>query len=494
MRNRATVVGSKEHMHRANREIRLAPGTTFAHWGQRGTLLLTLSAWLGVTLFLSACGGGDSGHSGGANEGGSGGLPGGGNSEEVEIDSDTVVDAATEAAALSEEELQAALAAADLENEMALSGSSGLIRELGGEMVARAAWAGVGLQAKGEADAAKTFGTQQTQSAPNIKWPGVRPQAGGAGSAAEAFGAGWLGGSLFNAVVLQGVFDSYSQGESGTKPYASTTGDVKATAALADTFITLDATMNFSFAGLRATIETHSKVPCPDVTGLMVINSSLDVTGKAGNAFQHARFTFELIAEVDDDAKLTGRNQLKSRIEYNTADSSKGYDVTNGSADVSVTEFADGNFGDAKGTYQGMTEKESLQWMNVGLISGVLYRQYVLPELPKMLDAGRCVAITVQPSAGPMKLEPFSNVDLLTKPRAKISNSGVTTGGTVEASFKKNAGGAITESGDKVPADATFHYIAPLAYNQTETVTFEARSKRGTGKLDYTLTTSPHAD
>ncbi|HEY3256108.1 MAG TPA: hypothetical protein VGJ91_19245, partial [Polyangiaceae bacterium] len=133
-------------------------------------------------------------------------------------------------------------------------------------------------------------------------------------------------------------------------------------------------------------------------------------------------------------------------------------------------------------------------WMNVGLMSGVLYRQYLLPELPKMLDAGRCVAITVEPSAGPMNLEPFTNVDLLTKPRAKISNSGFTTGGTVQAKFKTNAGGAIAEAGDKVPADATFHYISPLDYGKTETVTFEARSKRGTGKLDYTLTTSPHAD
>jgi hypothetical protein len=412
----------------------------------------------------------------------------------VEIDADAVVEAATDAAALSEDELQAALAAADLENEMALSGPSGLIRELGGETVARAAWALVGAQAKSEADAvaAGAFGTQQTQSAPNIKWPGVRPQAGGAGSAAEAFGAGWLGGSLFNALFVQSVMTNYSNGKSGSQPGGS--GDVKATAALSDTSINLDATMDFSKAGLSATIETHSKIPCPDVTGLMVINSSLDVTGQAGNAYQHARFTFELIVEADDDAKLTGRNQLKSRTEYNTADSSKGYDVTNGSVDVSVTEFADGSFGDAKGTYQGMTEAESTQWMTVGLMSGVLYRQYLLPELSKMLEAGRCVAITVEPSAGPMNLDPLANVDLLTKPRAKISSSRDTTGGTVAASFKKNAGGAIAESGDKVPADATFHYIAPLDYNQTETVTFEARSKRGTGKLDYDLTTSPHAD
>ncbi len=182
-------------MHRANREIRHALGNTFTHRRQRGTVLLTLSASLGMTLFLSACGGGDGGDSGGGGLGGRSGLAGSGNSEEVEIDPDAVVDAATKAAALSEDELYAALAAADLENEMALSGPSGLIRELGGEMVARAAWAGVGLQAKGEADAAKTFGKQQTQSAPNIKVAGSAPPGGRSGKRGRSLRRGlarWL--------------------------------------------------------------------------------------------------------------------------------------------------------------------------------------------------------------------------------------------------------------------------------------------------------------
>ncbi|HEX2669741.1 MAG TPA: hypothetical protein VHM25_02660 [Polyangiaceae bacterium] len=485
-------------MHPTNRQIKLAPGHTFARGRQRGTLLLTLLASLGATFFLGACGGSDGGGSGGGGLGGRSGLPGGGNSADAEIDSDTVVDAAVQAAALSEEELSAALAAADLDGQMALARTSGLVSELGGEASTRSAWAEVGVQMKSVADAfaaGTLFGTQRTQSAPNKpRFPGVRVQADGGGGVSEAFGAGWLGGSLFNALFVQTVINDYSSGKSGIDTNSTTTGDVKATAGLTDTLVTLDATAEFKLANLSATIKTHSGIPCPDVNGLMTINSSLDVTGKVGNAYQNARFSFELIAEVDDDAQLTGRNQLKSSTQTHTADSSKGYDVTDGSADVSITEFADGHFGDGKGTYKGMTNDEAMGWMHAGMMSGMLYRDQLLPNLQKMLDAGRCVAITVVPSAGPKNLEPFSNVDLLTKPRAKSSNSGVTTGGTVQATFKTNAGGAIAESGDKVPADATFHYIAPLDYGKTETVTFEARSKRGTGKLDYTLTTSPHAD
>jgi hypothetical protein len=336
------------------------------------------------------------------------------------------------------------------------------------------------------------FGSQQTQSVPNLKWPGQRVQAGG--GVAEAFGAGWLGGSLFNAVFVQNVINDYSGGKSGTIGDSSPTQDVKATGGLSDTQIILNATAKFSLSGLSATIETKSMIPCPDANGLMTINSFLGVTGEAGNAYQHASFTFELTVEVDDDAQLTGRNQFKTKTETHTADSSKGYDVSDTSANISITEFADGHFGDAQGTYKGMTEKDAIGWMGMGMMSGSLYRDQLLPNLQKMLDAGRCVAITVEPSAGPMDLDPSTDVELLTKPRAKISNSGFTTGGTVQAKFKSNAGGVIAEAGVKVPADATFHYVSPPQHGKKETVTFEARSRRGTGKLDYVLTTSPHAD
>jgi len=459
-------------------------------------MLLTLLASLGTTFFLSACGS-DADGTGGGNLGGASGRAGSGNSSDVELDSDTVVDAAEQAASLSEEELSAALAAADLDAQMALAGTSGLVTYLGGEMVARSALADVGTQMKMVADsfaAGTLFGSQRTQSVPNIKWPGARVQAGGEGGVGEAFGAGWLGGSLFNAFFVQTVINDYSSGKSGIDSSSTTAKDVTATSGLSDTSILLDATAEFTMAALSATIKTHSGIPCPDANGLMTINSSLDVTGKSGKAFQSARFSFELTVEVDDDAQLTGRNQLKSRTQTQTADSTNGYDTTAGSVDVSITEFADGHFGDGRGSYKGMSNDEATRWLNAGLFSGELYRRNLLPNLQRMLDAGRCVTVTVEPSAGPMNLAPFTNVDLLTKPRAKISNSGFTTGGTVQAKFKMNAGGSIAELGSKVPADATFHYISPLDFARRETVTFEARSKRGTGKLDYTLTTSPHAD
>lgn len=465
---------------------------------RRWNMLLGLLVSLGATSFLIACqgGGGDASDSDGSGGfGGSRGLAGSGNSEEAAIESDALLDSVVKAAAMSDEDLSAALAAADLDAQTALADPSGLMDALDGEAPTRSALAGIGTQMQIVVDefaSGVLFGDKKPLS--YTKRPGVRVQAEGEGSLSEAFGAGWLGGSLFNAHFVQTVISDYSSGKSGLDTSNSPSGDVFATGFISDTKMTLDAIANFSLNGLTAKIQTQSGIPCPDVNGLMTVNSSLEVTAKASNTYQDARFSFELIVEVDDDAKLTGKNQLKSTTQAHTADSRNGYEVTDRSVDVSVTEFSDGDFGDAKGKYEGMTEKEAQGWLNAALFSGEMYRRQLLPHLQKMLDAGRCVGITVEPSDGPLNLDPLANVDLLTMPRAKISNTSEVTGGTVQAKFKKNAGGAIVESGSKVPADATFHYIAPLDFKQTEVVTFEARSRRGTGKLDYTLTTSPHAD
>lgn len=464
----------------------------------RWKMPLVLLGLLGGPWSVAACGKGSSEGSDSDGGGGFGGMGGFASSGEGAVNSDTLIDSAERAAALSDDDLAAAIAAADLDLQMALAQKSGLVAELGGEEATRAILAVVGFDMELAAElfsAGALFDGQDPQSAQktrlfDLKKPGVSPLADGGGSLGEAFGAGWLGGSLFNSAFVDLMASAYSDGKSGPESYAS--GDISATAGLSDTLVVLDATAHFKLDSLSATIKTHSGIPCPDANGLMTVNSSLDITAEAGSAFQSARFSFELIVEVDDDAKLTGKNQLTSRTQNHTADSSQGYDTTDGTVDVSITEFSDGKFGDAKGSYKDMTEKEMLGWMGMGMMSGELYRRQLVPHLQTMLEAGRCVNITVEPSDGPLNLEPFTNVDLLTKPSAKIDSKAAH--GTVQASFKKNAGGSIVESGDKVKADATFHYLSPLDYGQKEVVTFQARSKRGTGKLDYTLTTSPHAD
>ena len=79
-------------MHRTNRELDQTPRSPFTRRTQQGAMLLALSASLGATFLLSACGGGDSGGSSDRNLGGKSGFGGSGSSAEHEIDSDILVD------------------------------------------------------------------------------------------------------------------------------------------------------------------------------------------------------------------------------------------------------------------------------------------------------------------------------------------------------------------------------------------------------------------
>ena len=153
---------------------------------------------MGVTGLLTACDNDGGNASGGGGLGGDDGLGGSdgseGDIEDASFDDDTVIDAAISAAEMSEDDLYAAIAAADLNAQMALAMTSRLIDELGGATTTRSSLADLGMQMKTAADdfAAGTLldGWNQPQSAP--KRPGRPILAEGESSLGEAFGAGWL--------------------------------------------------------------------------------------------------------------------------------------------------------------------------------------------------------------------------------------------------------------------------------------------------------------
>lgn len=90
-------------------------------------------------------------------------------------------------------------------------------------------------------------------------------------------------------------------------------------------------------------------------------------------------------------------------------------------------------------------------------------------------------------SAEPRGLDPAQAVSNLATPRSKIDGSA--TGGTVTATL--TAGGATVDpSATKVPADATFSYVAPDQAGKSGTISLEARSRRGVGKTTLDLTTA----
>ncbi|MCX6431260.1 MAG: hypothetical protein NTX29_00225 [Actinobacteria bacterium] len=101
-------------------------------------------------------------------------------------------------------------------------------------------------------------------------------------------------------------------------------------------------------------------------------------------------------------------------------------------------------------------------------------------------ESGRCVAL--EPTTSPSKrtgLKPSAALTITAAPRSKIDGSPV--GGSVTATL--SGGSSVDPAGSKVPADATFAYVAPGEKDKSATVSLEARSKRGVAKAEVAFDT-----
>ena len=78
--------------------------------------------------------------------------------------------------------------------------------------------------------------------------------------------------------------------------------------------------------------------------------------------------------------------------------------------------------------------------------------------------------------------------DLEAKPRAK--SDGAPTRGTVVATL--DGGASLLPAGGKVPADAKYSYAGPEKKDQTASIDFEARSKRGVARATLEFDTKAH--
>ncbi len=221
--------------------------------------------------------------------------------------------------------------------------------------------------------------------------------------------------------------------------------------------------------------------PCPDADGTFDIESMIDTKTAANGHGQNATIEIKITGQVDDDANLAGK-QVENH-----------------------TQWAD--FGGGQGqfldfTFSGPSGFDSFQLNRTGgtvtadfaklatFLSSVLMAMVV----DKFVDAavtafqsGRCVLLVPTASPGPKGLSPGETSTITAAPRSKID--GAATGGTVTAQL--TAGGqSVDPSGSKVPADATFQYLAPGETGQHATVALEARSRRGVGKATIEFDTS----
>lgn len=225
-------------------------------------------------------------------------------------------------------------------------------------------------------------------------------------------------------------------------------------------------------------------IVCPDATGRFEASATIDLATSLGNTGTKSTFDLKVEGQVDDDANLASTNTTGRAQAADFAGGKGQYvDMT-----IGVTTGA----GAGPMTYAvnrtGGTVTAQLTQMTI--LMQLMFQTFVGDKLvtaaTKAWQSGRCVQLTVTPSAGPGGLDPSAEVTVTAAPKSKVD--GAPAGGTVTATL--TAGEAsVSPSATKVPADATFTYLAPGEKDKTGVVSFESRSKRGVGKASINFDT-----
>ena len=375
--------------------------------------------------------------------------------------------------ALPEDQQLAVLGDLSMRVELEAAAASGLEAAIGSpaatEAALRGAWAQIGTQLSAVDPAA--------QLEPATRPAGLRrtatPTAGTVGV------VGVMMGFFGLAVSADAVVSAANDMSPDAYEEHPSTGSL-ITGALDQSSIELE--FNGKQDGVDVAFKANAVVhPCPTADGSFDIEASIDTKTSKGGAGQNATIDLRINGHVDDDAKI---------------------------ADVNVdnhTQWAD--FGGGQGqfldfTFSGATGVETFTLNRSG---GTVTRDFIAMSVTvaaafasllatnyieaseKAWTSGRCVKLEPTASPGPKGLKPSSTAEISAAPRSKIDGGPV--GGTVTAAL--TAGGASVEpASTKVPADATFNYLAPDEPNKSGTVSLEARSKRGVAKADITLDTA----
>jgi hypothetical protein len=292
-------------------------------------------------------------------------------------------------------------------------------------------------------------------------------------TAAPNIGEGLFGGLVVTMLGGEAVVSATNDGATGEGKLA----DGVTVKAKADT---VELTTKGSFTdskGVTTTLETHNVAsPCPKADGTFEASATIDTSATVNNGATGSRGTFDVTVKgtVDDNAALVGYDTTY-RGQYADFVASRGgfIDVTGtrpatGASDVVV------NRGGGTITDEIVTNAVKLGQM-VSWMVGVK----LVEAAKNAWESGRCVVLTPVASAGPTGLAPSATVTIKAAPRSKMDGGAV--GGNVTAQLT-GGGASVAPSATKVPADATFTYIAPDKKDETGVVALEARSKRGVAK------------
>jgi hypothetical protein len=236
---------------------------------------------------------------------------------------------------------------------------------------------------------------------------------------------------------------------------------------------------------------------CPDADGKVTVEISVESMMRMSNkpgvgGYVNTKFTYERF--LDDDAHLIdtgngGTSNLDIKIaghennETQSAHVRTGHDRSGKPFQDSIEErgFNIFRMEEAEHTQQLISSSELL----LTLMAEMMLRG-IGNESGSPWESGRCIDLRV--TSSPAKrtgLKPSTAFDLEAMPRTKPE--GQPAGGTVTATL--SGGSKLNPASGKQKSDAKYQYTGPEKKDETASIAFESRSKRGVGKTTLVFDT-----
>lgn len=296
-------------------------------------------------------------------------------------------------------------------------------------------------------------------------------------------------------LASSGIVTASNDGSSGT----ATLADGSTTATGDRARVSFSSSHVKELQGVRLQLaNTAQLAPCPAPDGSFEASARIDARLTAGGAGGRAEVDVKVRGTIDDDARIVA---VDSEIRVQMADFVEGQsgaflDLTAG---YRSSSFGASGAVPASVVGTGATINRSAgRFLTADLAtayvkSGALFGQMVALELTQAArsgwESGRCVDLNPSTSpAGRRGLTPSTAVTITADPRSRID--GAATGGTVVATLTEGQQ-SVDPAGAKVPAPASFTYLAPAAVRKAADVGLEARSRRGVAKASLHFDTYP---
>ncbi len=363
---------------------------------------------------------------------------------------------------------------------------SGLEEELGGPEAAIAAYDAMAL--------ALTGMIQSYAAQPAFSGPFGAPRSADAPSLGAMLFASMMMASLAPGGLVAGSNDVEPGGEPAhaVRDDSSGTDVSRMTQDATVDSAALDWTVETTAAGVTGKIRVAMKVnPCPGPDGTFTADATIAAssTSAGGRVGSNHTITISITAWVDDDARLAG---------YDVETTSEAAEFGSGNnvwAEVTDSETRTGGTITAYTRTPGRSAGNvpagfADQWANLAMLTQMMVTGKILEAAQQGWESGRCVALdpTTSPAAR-SGLAPSTTVTISAAPRSKVDGGSV--GGSVVGTLTGTE--SLDPAGSKVPADATFTYVAPGEAGQSASVALEARSRRGVARATLVLDTSPAA-